>query len=516
MNSIRKSGKRLAKAKELFGGTTVKSLQWGLPKSVARPHHGRNVDDSWATVRTAIGALQAFWQGHDVAPPPTVCNQHQDLVGQLVRVELPLTRALLTPDSVEPGLIEDAVDRFERIVERLDADGWPHAEIIHDFSPLVASWSRCFELAHHLRLDLDADLVVTLGWVAQQFVRIHDRDCRPMLAAPDVPKTTPSFANQVLAMSVDKDDHQLAIASGLVEGRKTKATNNACDLTDSSSVSEWSESAILRTDWQSKSARVAIRFDQSRCYAEIAGRRKLISGPLEIGLVVDGVEQSFEEGFSVVCEMHDFETTYLELETGSTTGVRVQRQILLSRTDAFLFWNDVVLPGKAASIEWTSQWPLAEKIETILETETRELYLTRGGKIKSLVIPPGLPEWIVDPDRNSLAVVEGNLVLKQSAVIPDERSGINIPMFFDLDARRSRGPRTWRKLTVAESLEIVPETSAAAFRVQVGRFSYVFYRSLTPAANRTFMGENYSGEFFTGRMEKNGEMTPLINVEPSE
>ena len=516
MNSIRKTGKRLAKAKELFGGDTIKSLRWGLPKSVARPHQVEGLDDSWAMVRPAIGALQAFWQGYEVVSPPTDCTRHKDLVEQLVRVELPLTQALLTPDVIKTGLIEDAVDRFERIVERLDADGWPHAEIVQDFSPLVASWSRCFELAHRLRLDLDADLVVTLGWVAQQFVRIHDRDCRPMLATPDVPKTTPVFAEQVLAMSVDEDDRQLAIAAGLVEGRKTKAVNSACDLVDSSSISEWSESAILRTGWQSKSARVALRFDQSCCYAEIASRKKLISGPLDFELVVDGVEQTFEEGFSVVCEMHDFETTYLELEIGSTTGARVQRQILLSRTDEFLLWNDVVLPGKGASIEWTSRWPLAEKIETMLETETRELYLTRGGKIKSLVIPPGLPEWIVDPDRNSLTVDEGNLVLKQSAVIPDQSSGICLPMFFDLDARRSCGRRTWRKLTVAESLEIVPETSAAAFRVQVGRFSYVFYRSLTPSANRTFLGENYSGEFFAGRLEKNGEMTPLINVESSE
>ena len=151
-----------------------------------------------------------------------------------------------------------------------------------------------------------------------------------------------------------------------------------------------------------------------------------------------------------------------------------------------------------------------------IETETREIYLTRSGKIKSLVIPPGLPEWIVDPDRNSLSVVGGSLLLKQSATVPDATGGLCIPMFFDLDARRSRGRRTWRKLTVAESLEIVPETTAAAFRVQVGRFSYVFYRSLTPPANRTFLGENFSGEFFAGRLEKNGEMTPLLNIESAK
>jgi len=52
-----------------------------------------------------------------------------------------------------------------------------------------------------------------------------------------------------------------------------------------------------------------------------------------------------------------------------------------------------------------------------------------------------------------------------------------------------------------------------AYRAQSGRRQWLVYRSLAPAANRTFMGQNVSGEFCAGRFPKKGEIDEWIEVE---
>ena len=86
-------------------------------------------------------------------------------------------------------------------------------------------------------------------------------------------------------------------------------------------------------------------------------------------------------------------------------------------------------------------------------------------------------------------------------------------MLFDLKPGRSKRERTWRQLTVAESLEIVPHDVAVGFRAQSGRDQWVFYRSLGPAANRTLLGYNIAGEFAAGRFLATGKVKEWLEIE---
>ncbi|MHB8902693.1 MAG: hypothetical protein ACYC6Y_28370, partial [Thermoguttaceae bacterium] len=87
------------------------------------------------------------------------------------------------------------------------------------------------------------------------------------------------------------------------------------------------------------------------------------------------------------------------------------------------------------------------------------------------------------------------------------------PLFLDLNARRMRRPGTWRRLTVAQSLEIVPANVAAGYRVMVGGQQWLIYRSLAAAANRTLLGHNLATEMLVARFDKAGEVQPLIEIE---
>jgi hypothetical protein len=72
---------------------------------------------------------------------------------------------------------------------------------------------------------------------------------------------------------------------------------------------------------------------------------------------------------------------------------------------------------------------------------------------------------------------------------------------------------TWRKLTVAESLETQPDDVAVGYRVQIGKEQWLIYRSLVEPANRTLLGHNLSTEALVARFDRTGEVEPLVEVE---
>jgi hypothetical protein len=166
-------------------------------------------------------------------------------------------------------------------------------------------------------------------------------------------------------------------------------------------------------------------------------------------------------------------------------------------------------------MKYRCRWPLAKGVSTIAESETSEGYLYDGKKIRALVIPPALQEWKIGTapptcsSKGSLEMGSADFTLIQSGT----GQALYAPLFLDLSPRRSKRPRTWRQLTVAEKLEIVPADVAVAYRVQVGKKQFVFYRSLGEAQNRTFFGQNVNTELFLGRLEKDRSMTELLQVE---
>ncbi len=242
---------------------------------------------------------------------------------------------------------------------------------------------------------------------------------------------------------------------------------------------------------------------------EIARNMPLIAGAAMPTIVRDGQTLKPTGEFEVVCEEQSESLDFVELQMEFDDGVRLQRQIALSREEEFLLLADVIVCDRAAHIDYQTQWPLAAGVAGMNETETREIYLTASGKIQSLVLPLALPEWKVGRSDDKLRFDEQSLTLTQSRV----GTTMYAPLFFDLNPKRSRRRRTWRQLTVAEGLKIVPPEVAVAFRIQLNRQQWILYRSLAANGNRTFMGENFAGELFLGKFDQDGEVTPLLHIE---
>jgi hypothetical protein len=124
-------------------------------------------------------------------------------------------------------------------------------------------------------------------------------------------------------------------------------------------------------------------------------------------------------------------------------------------------------------------------------------------------MPLALPEWRSDPRGGTLDVQGGLLTLRQQAT----GQNLSAPLLLDLNRRRFARQRTWRQLTVAESLEVVTRDTAVGYRAQCGSDQWLIYRAMSGLGNRTVLGQNLATEFLFGRFTTSGDVDELIEIE---
>jgi hypothetical protein len=200
----------------------------------------------------------------------------------------------------------------------------------------------------------------------------------------------------------------------------------------------------------------------------------------------------------------------IELQRQLPANATWQRQMIISRRDDLVLIFDAFLFSSAAeSIEYRCDWPVADLVTSLGETETREAYLQQSEKIVSLALPITLGEWRADRSGHEFTANERALTFVQTGRGRALFAGI----VFDLNPKRSKRPRTWRKLTVAENLQIVAEDVAVARRFQIDDEQWVVYRNLSHVGNRTFIGQNVFCDFCFERFRKDGSMKMLVEIE---
>ncbi len=439
------------------------------------------------------------------------------LLNQWLSAEVPLMLGLRLPEVKHFRKLAKlgAANLSQNLKMHLDADGWPARNCLELFPTLVASWMRSLSAIQQLGLKLDKTASSQAAWLAEQFVRLLGPGKLPLFGGETYGKVDEKFTLDLLNTIDDPDGWAAAREAKVVPAGRSK-TKPAADLNDPCCVSEWASSAILKSSWKSASPFLAVDFGQPNSRFEIGAKNLLISGQSKISVRDDNQEVILDPaGFDVTCEIHDDKVSYLELEM-TASGLKFYRQLLLGRKDKFLLVADGVHKSGSGEIEWSLDLPLAPGVNIVPENGTREMYLNCGG-IQSLVLPLALPEWTNQRGQGKLVerVEDGRTFLSAtaSATLREHGGGLYFPMFFDLSPKRSRLKRTWRRLTVAESLKIVRPETAGAFRVQVDRDQWVFYRALGSVGNRTFLGQNFAGDFFAGRFKANGEVDELVQVQ---
>jgi len=434
------------------------------------------------------------------------------LAEQLLAGELPLTLAYLFPEVERcRDLVKPACRTISAgLHELLDGEGLPAARDLQYMRPLMASWLRSSYLDREMtNKEIDKDAALQLDWLVRQAIRTARHDGSQMLCDGWSGQGAKRLFEASLAFTGDNEDRAIA-GRALSNGKAPSDKNRKTDLPESDAHSEWAEVAILRSDWSRSSQRLLVTYGERNLTSELCSGRSVIwSGPCDSQIRIGGQTASPTGDWEEVCWHTDEDVSYLELECPLTAGWKVQRQWLLARKDRFLFVADAMISNGVADqqIEYRCTWPLADGNRFTGAAETREGVLG-DSKARARVIPAALPEWRCERLDASLGNADGGVQLFQTG----RGRALYAPLFVDLSPRRLAKPLTWRHLTVAEKLQIQPPDVAAGYRIQVGKSQWLIYRSLTPAANRTVLGQNLSTEFFIGRFKKSGDTKELLEI----
>ena len=418
------------------------------------------------------------------------------LLQQLLTVELPLWQQFTSDQSNEDVRANSLNDFEEMVAELLDQDGWIEGYAIEDWGLLTASWCRCGQLLRAMDLRVDPDVSDQLAQLAEQLLRNSRDDGSLLHGEPGGGINGRAFRKWVSKWAQGFSRQSLQ--------RKSKTTGRTPAQT---SISEWAQAGVLRRNWKPSGNKVGFTFDSKRIRLDIDNGRTLICGECMPRLTIDGqaINPNDEIGVSCFLRFNQGEYVELEIEYGAW---KLQRQLLLLADDQLLLVADNLIGDAKCEIDYRCRYPLGANQQIVKETETNEFYL-RDGERYCLVLPLAFPEWKSEKRNGNIEFGETGFEVNYN----QHGSGMSFPLVFDLNPKRSLKPRTWRRLTVAEQMAPVGSDVAVAFRVQIARKQWVFYRTLAEAGNRTFLGENFADDFFVGRMNMNGNIKALLEVE---
>ena len=430
------------------------------------------------------------------------------LAHQILNCETILTTAYLFKSFEQfQTRAKAAIDSWSNAIdELLDGDGWLVARYWSLMRALLACWTRCSILAGALKLSLPKERRLQLEWLVRQALRSTRKDGLQFLGATQQQYGLKKFWLAALDQFGDKED-RLA-AERILESPELGAGSRKSDIPEFSGCSEWAGTSVMRCSWENNSSKLAVLFGDRQVHIEIENKNNIVSDFRLPIVSFDNEILSVESDIEVACWHSDDDVDYLELEIELTNHVVLQRQILLAREDNFVFLADAIVSPEPGLIHYTSRCPVGKGMAIMNESETNELYI-KDKSIRALVLPLSVPEWQIQKSRNTCHNDENSLTIEQQV----NGQHLYSALFFDLESRRAKKPRTWRHLTVAQRLHIIHDDSVRGYRVQVGKEQWVFYRSLAPVASRTFLGQNVNCEFYAGRFDQYGETEELISID---
>lgn len=329
------------------------------------------------------------------------------------------------------------------------------------------------------------------------------------------------------ASAFDPETLGPAIAAALGESHSGGRLAWEVTLPETMWHSETSGIVAMLPEWDVRRGRTFLNDSGTDIEVDVtAGRRSLLQGTHQTMIHVDGVLQQPTGKWECTCEYSDDDVHLIEYEQSFSGGVVLQRQWMLVRDDRCVMVSDAVLPSSPRDpanaghrvidereIRCVSRLPLAPNIGVMEDDHTRELILSDGKKSRALVMPLAANEWKVGPSACDVFLSDD----RHLVVTSTGHGALYSPLWLDFQTRRFRRKRTWRQLTVAEDLAIIPSQIAAAFRIQVGSEHWFLYRSMSGRGPRSIMGKHLIADFFAARFHPgDGGMEELVTVDESE
>jgi len=435
---------------------------------------------------------------------------------QLLAGELPLALGYLFPEvrALRALRVSARESLSEALIELTDGQGLPHARLLPVLGPLFACWTRARSIGASLkRGPWSRKAESQYQWLVRHAIRLADADERFLLTTRE--ETSPAWNNDLFSTALelvgDSSDYAAAVAALPRRAVPKDLKPHKSDQPDPSLNSDWSGIAVMANGWSQTDVRFAVSYADEPLTIELSvGGESLLAGPWTCETICDGEPVRAAGEWERLAWESGKRYDYLELGLTLSNGLRLERQLLFGRKDRVLYLADIVAANdrEPRRFKHSLHLPLDVKVTWHPESETRDGVLL-ADKLRAAVLPLALAEWRADPRGGSLVAENGRLTLTQET----HGRALCCPLLIDLDRKRSRKERTWRQLTVAEWMEILPRDTAVGFRAQSGNRQWLFYRSLGPVGNRTLLGQNLAGEFSAGPFHESGKYKEWIEIE---
>ncbi|HSG73169.1 MAG TPA: hypothetical protein VLA12_22330 [Planctomycetaceae bacterium] len=320
---------------------------------------------------------------------------------------------------------------------------------------------------------------------------------------------------QVVAQVTERvTDHRSSKLARQVKACLSKASKSSKrgGLTSRPSVqSDAGGWAVLRSQWNPDSDLVLLRHETADVQLTAgASGVPLLAGTWDLKLSFGGETLTPRQPWECVCWFSDKDGDYLELQQVFADEIKIERQVFLSRTDHFLFVNEVAHLPAEGSFELKSSLPICSELKLKRDKQTREYELREGRSRLARMFPLSFEQETIQKASGEIVEEDGRVTLTASGT-----GGFCLPVVFDWHPKRSKQPAEWRRLTVSENRRACTPAEAAGYRLRIGqRHHLLFYRAIQKSGfPRAILGHHTTNETVIADFDQQGEAIPLLMVE---
>ena len=388
----------------------------------------------------------------------------------------------------------------EELLERTDTDGTPHAGILADLPEWLGS------------------LVRSEYWGRR-------------LASPTWNTTARKRFERLVTLtnSLYRHPNRLALSKRPTRGLRelldeaNRLVKHANQPTRTQS--DWAHVAMLQCDTPTRTPALLVTHDGPKPELDLSvDGHSLLQDAWSIH-VTCGHSDWVLDDWTCVCWQSDDDADYIELQADAGQGRRVDRQILLSRSEELLVLADAVIKTPASPEPSTAQpantTPLTVRSSLGLangvvagpaRTGRRDWKLKGAGGV-ARILPLALPDDpLLATGRASIDCHDSRLEWTHAGIGP----ALYLPLVIDFSRHRSRSRPEWNCLTVTENRQLASTQQAVGFRARLGDSQLVLYRSLVPPRTpRSVLGLHTQHETVIGLLGPNGDFRSLVMVEPA-
>ncbi|MBS0202834.1 MAG: hypothetical protein JSS49_08050 [Planctomycetes bacterium] len=434
----------------------------------------------------------------------------------LERGEIPYVAGLVFEGIVGASqLVKTGKKALAReLVDSTDTDGTPHADLVERLPLWLAPLIRVTRIARGFNVRLwTRDQEELLKSVVERAIPLCRPDGRAALSnglkLQPLPVLNAAAETCGLA-ELGSVGSYLRSVKRVVDGKSPARPRNDGVISMPSNQSDFARFALLRSDWTVQADSVALAHHRRFPQLDVtASGRPLIHGDWTIHLAIGGSAVELADEWSCVCWQSDPDADYIELQMQGPGKLRVERIVMLSRTQRFLLLADSISGVPKSRIQYQSQLPLGENVQPKQDTATREIQLSMKG-FRARAFPLALPQDRIMSTPHEFTGVDGHLTLNQVA----EGEGLFAPVLLDWDPGRSRGAAQWRSLTVTEDGRVIGGDIAAGHRLKINDLQLLIFRSLKSTGHsRAVLGHHTWNETVVARVDKKGDVDPILSVE---